>query len=86
LQHGISKLSPDDGSVCLNYDAMRAAVVNDGLLLTVRVELVDTRIIVTVYTSMLMRRGTYLYLIHGGQFESCFGNFFQVFNIAEDFA
>jgi len=60
LQHGILKLSPDEGSVCLNYDAMRAAVVNDGPLLTVRVE---------------------LYLIDGGQFESCFGDFFQVFNI-----
>jgi hypothetical protein len=37
-------------------------------------------------TPMQMRRGTYLYLIDGGQFESCFGDFFQVFNIAEDFA
>ena len=40
LQHGILKLSPHEGSVCLNYYAMRAAVVNDGLLLTVRVKLV----------------------------------------------
>jgi hypothetical protein len=40
LQHKVLKLSPDEGSVCLNYDAMRAAVLNDGPLLTVRVELV----------------------------------------------
>ena len=65
---------------------MRAAVVNDRLLLTVRVELVDIRTIITMPTSLLMRRGTYLYLVDGGQFESCFGDFLQVFNIAEDFA
>jgi hypothetical protein len=40
LQQGFSKLSPDEGRVCLNYDATSAAVVNDVPLLTVRVELV----------------------------------------------
>jgi hypothetical protein len=44
------------------------------------------RTIVTMPTSTPIRRGTYLYLIDGGQFESCFGDFFQVFNIAKDFA
>lgn len=38
-----------------------------------------------MHTSMSIRSVAYLYLIDGGQFKSCFGNFFQVFNIAEDF-
>jgi hypothetical protein len=40
LQQGVPKLSPDEGSICLDYDPMGAAVVNDDLLLTEGVELV----------------------------------------------
>ena len=40
LQYRIHKLSSEEGSVCLNYDAMRVTVVNDDPLLTAWVELV----------------------------------------------
>jgi hypothetical protein len=40
LQHKIPKLSPDQGSVCLNYDTMQAAIINNSFLLTEWVELV----------------------------------------------
>jgi hypothetical protein len=40
LQHSILKLPPDEGGVCLDYDAVCTAVVNDGPLLAEGVELV----------------------------------------------
>jgi len=39
LQHKIPKLSSNQGSVCLNYDTLRAAIVNNSFLLTEGVEL-----------------------------------------------
>lgn len=51
LQHSILKPSPNEGSVCLNYDAMGAAVVNNGLLLAEGVEL---KTAVTTHTSVSM--------------------------------
>jgi hypothetical protein len=39
LQHRVSKFSPDQGSICLDDDVMRAAVIHDISLLAERVKL-----------------------------------------------
>lgn len=51
---------------------MRAAVLNDGLLLTVRVKLVSCKDGVTTR----LCKEPYLYLVDGGHFESRLGDFF----------